>query len=110
MQNSIDGLLLGSRSGKADADEQLGFWEKINMSALAFYVYPLPQGTPFTSDDLSVSDNVEKLFDYMQILLAVVSKEGWDFLIRKYGYERLFEINNRSGWIDSETLDEFIEA
>lgn len=53
---------------------------------------------------------MEKLFDYMQILLAVVSKEGWDFLIRKYGYERLFEINNRSGWIDSETLDEFIEA
>ncbi|WP_300799500.1 hypothetical protein [uncultured Acetatifactor sp.] len=110
MQNSIDGLLLGSRSSNADADDRLGFWEKINMSALAFYVYPLPQGTPFTSDDLSVSDNVEKLFDYMQILLAVVSKEGWDFLIRKYGYERLFEINNRSGWIDSETLDEFIEA
>lgn len=71
---------------------------------------PASTGTPFTSDDLSVSDNVEKLFDYMQILLAVVSKEGWDFLIRKYGYERLFEINNRSGWIDSETLDEFIEA
>ena len=80
------------------------------MSVLAFYVYPLPQGTPFTSDDLSVSDNVEKLFDYMQILLAVVSKEGWNFLIQKYGYERLFEINSRSGWIDCETIEEFVEA
>ena len=46
----------------------------------------------------------------MQILLAVISKEGWDFLIQKYGYERLFEINNRSGWIDCETIEEFIEA
>ena len=69
-----------------------------------------PQGTPFTSDDLSSSDNVEKLFDYIQILLAVISKEGWNFLIQHYGYEQLFKINNRSGWIDCETLDEFIET
>ena len=79
------------------------------VSALAFYVYPAPQGTIFTSKDLSVAENVEKLFDYMQILLAMISKEGWDFLIWKYGYEKLFEINNRSDWIDCETLDEFIE-
>lgn len=80
------------------------------MSVLAFYVYPVPRGTSFTSDDLSCADNVEKLFDYMQILLAVISKEGWDFLIQKYGYERLFEINNRSGWIDCETIEEYVEA
>lgn len=80
------------------------------MKTLAFYVYPLPQGTPFTENDLSSPDNVERLFDYMQILLALIYKEGWDFLIRQYGYEGLFEINSRSGWIDCETLDEYIEA
>lgn len=79
------------------------------MSALAFYVYPLPQGTSCTSDDLSFAENVKELFDYMQIFLAVISKEGWNFLIQQYGYERLFEINNRSGWIDCETIGEFVE-
>ena len=87
-----------------------GLREKPIMDTLAFYVYPLPQGTSFTSDDLSVPDHVEKLFDYMQIMLAVISKKGWDFLIQQYGYENLFAINNRSGWIDCETLDAFIAA
>lgn len=45
----------------------------------------------------------------MQIILAVISKEGWYFLIQQYGYERLFEINNQSGWIDYETIGEFVE-
>lgn len=79
------------------------------MNTLAYYLYPEPQGTPYTADDLSLPDNVERLFDYMQILLAVISKEGWNFLIQQYGYEKLFEINNRSEWIDCETLDAFIE-
>ena len=80
------------------------------MNTLAFYVYPLPQGTSFTADDLSVPVNVETLFNYMQIWLAAISKEGWEFLIRQYGYEKLFEINIKSDWIDCEELDEFIEA
>lgn len=80
------------------------------MNTLAFYVYPLPQGTSFTADDLSVPVNVETLFDYRQIWLAVISKEGWEFLIQQYGYDGLFEINSKSGWIDCERLDEFIEV
>ena len=80
------------------------------MDTLAFYIYPLPQGTSFTANDLSVSDNVRILFDYMQIFLAVISKEGWEFLIQQYGYDGLFEINSKSGWIDCERLDEFIEV
>ena len=80
------------------------------MNTLAFYVYPLPQGTSFTADDLSVPGNVEMLFNYMQIWLATISKEGWEFLIQQYGYEKLFEINIKSDWIDCEELDEFIEA
>ena len=80
------------------------------MDTLAFYICPLPQGTSFTANGLSVSDNVRILFDYMQIFLAVISKEGWEFLIQQYGYDGLFEINSKSDWIDCERLDEFIEA
>lgn len=50
-----------------------------------------------------------RLFDYMQILLAVISKEGWSYLIQKYGYEQLFKINKKNGWIDCESINEFIE-
>lgn len=49
------------------------------------------------------------LFNYMQIWLAAISKEGWEFLIQQYGYEKLFEINIKSDWIDCEELDEFIK-
>lgn len=82
----------------------------VKMRTLAFYLYPEPQGTSFTADDLSFPDNVETLFGYMPLLLAVIYKEGWNFLIQQHGYEKLFEINNMSEWIDCETLDEFIES
>lgn len=76
---------------------------------MAFYIYPFPKGTSYTAKELSCSDTVETLFDYMQILDAVIYKEGWDFLIQQYGYQKLFEINNRSEWLACETLEEFIE-
>jgi hypothetical protein len=79
------------------------------MNTLAFYIYPTPRGTHYTSKDLNTPEKVEKLFDYMQIHLAIISKEGWDFLIKQYGYEQLFEINKRSKWLDCKSLKEFIE-
>lgn len=78
------------------------------MDTLAYYMYPVPSGTRFTADNLISPQEVETVFDYLQILLAVVSQEGWDFLIQQHGYEILFEINKKSGWIDCETLSEFI--
>lgn len=31
-----------------------------------------------------------------------------DFIMRQYGYVKLFKITDRSGWIECKTLDEFI--
>jgi hypothetical protein len=74
---------------------------------LAYRIYPLPSGTDYCEDDLCDEKEVEKLFDYAQILEVVIFKEGWEFLIAHYGYEKLFDINQKSGWFDCEDVSEF---
>lgn len=80
------------------------------MDTLAFYIYPIPKGTSVHRKELSCRENVLKLFNACQILEAVISKQGWDFLIDSYGYEQLFSINKDSEWFDCCFLDEFIEC
>ena len=78
---------------------------------LGFYIYPLPGGTEYTAADLENPDKVIELFDYCAILEGMVTKEGWDFLIDLYGYEKLFQMDKESEliwWADS--LEEFIEG
>ena len=48
---------------------------------------------------------MKELFDYCQILLANIAKEGWRFLIKTYGFSGLLAINSKSGWFD-ETDDQ----
>ena len=67
---------------------------------LAWYQYPKPDGTSFY--DLSDPAIVEIIFDYCQILLAYVTKEGWQSLVKVHGIEGLLVINKRSGWFDEE--------
>ncbi|SHJ96051.1 hypothetical protein SAMN02745163_02930 [Clostridium cavendishii DSM 21758] len=76
---------------------------------LAIYIYPLPKGTSYYKEDLQHKEKVIELFDYCQILEGVIYLEGWNFLIDKYGYEALYEIDKESGWFDSESIEEFIE-
>ena len=54
-------------------------------------------------------DKVRQLFDYCQILLATVSREGWKFLINTYGLSRVVTINRESGWFDEEDDQEAIK-
>ena len=74
---------------------------------LAFYVYPKPEGKKYYRDDLINPNIVIEIFDYCQILLAYITKAGWDFLVDYYGYEALFELNNVSGWMDCDSLSEY---
>lgn len=74
---------------------------------LAFRVYPEPKGTNYFDHDLQTEDQVIMLFDYCQILEAIIKPEGWQFLIEKYGFKKLYELNNRSGWMDCDPLAEF---
>lgn len=68
---------------------------------LAFYHYPFVQNQNFREyikEDLSQVSKVEELFDYCQILEAYITKSGWDYLIHKYEYEGLYDIDQKSGW------------
>lgn len=79
------------------------------MKALALYIYPLTKGTEYTAADLVNQNKVIELFNYCQILEAIIYKDGWDFLIQHYGYEKLYKINKESDWLDCNSLEEFIQ-
>ena len=64
-------------------------------------------GPGYREEDLRDPALVEELFDYCQILYAVISKEGWDFLLSTHGLEDLYRIDCRSGWHDSPNLAAF---
>lgn len=76
-------------------------------TVLAYRIYPKPQGTSYYEEDLLDEQKVLELFDYCQILEASIFKEGWEFLIKQFGIEKLFELNQISGWLDVNDLSEF---
>lgn len=76
---------------------------------LAYRIYPEPNGTDYFEKDLQSEFDVECLFDFCQILEAIIFREGWHYLVDKFGYANLFKIDKRSMWIDCDTLEEYIE-
>ena len=83
---------------------------------LAYYLYPFVQNRDvreYTKEDILKPEKVEELFDYCQILEAYITKNGWQFLIESYGYDKLYEIDKRSGWLSDQStesnLEEYIE-
>ena len=78
-----------------------------NRRLLAYRIYPLPNGTEYFEDAIKNERDVEDLFDYAQILELIIYKDGWDYLITTFGFDKLYEINQRSGWFDCISIDEF---
>ena len=76
---------------------------------IAYRMYPLPKGTVYSEDDIQTIEDVIKLFDYCQILEALISKEGWEYLIDRFGIEGLYEADKKSGWFDCDSIEEFAE-
>ncbi len=76
---------------------------------IAYRIYPLPNGTRYTEDDIQTIDDVVIIFDYCQILEANISKKGWKYLLDKFGMDGLFEADKRSGWFDCGSVEEFAE-
>lgn len=75
---------------------------------IAYRIYPLPNGTVYTEEDVKTLDDVVGIFDYCQIMEAMISKNGWDYLIEKFGVEGLYEADKESGWFDSDSIGMFI--
>lgn len=76
---------------------------------IAYRIYPLPNGTIYTEDEIKTINDVVKIFDYCQILEASISKVGWSYLIEKFGMNELFEADRISGWFDCASIEEFAE-
>ena len=77
---------------------------------IAYKIYPLPNGTKYTEEDIQTIDDVIRIFDYCQILEAYISINGWNYLIDRFGLNELFEADKRSGWFDCNSIEEFTEA
>jgi hypothetical protein len=82
--------------------------EKVDKKWLAYRIYPEPSGTEYQYSNLMNKAEVECLFDYCQVLEAMISRDGWKVLIDYYGFQGLYEINEKSGWFDCDNLEEFI--
>ena len=74
---------------------------------VAFRIYPLPDGKVYTEEDIKNLEDVVELFDYCQIYEAMISKEGWDYLIDTFGMEMLYEADKKSGCFSADSLEEF---
>lgn len=78
-------------------------------NTLAFY---MPYGNEdaikeYSKEELKDPAIVKQVFDYCQILEGNITYSGWLFLLKQYGYDRLYDIDQESGWFDSASLEEF---
>lgn len=77
---------------------------------LATYVYPLPNGTDYFEKDLKSEKGILILFDYCQILKAIIYDVGWEFIFHNYSLTEVIEIDRESGWFDEEDIGETIKS
>lgn len=77
---------------------------------LAWRKYPKPLGSNYYNHSLGKEFYVKVLFDFCQILEATIFPEGWDFLLSNYGLKRLYEIDEKSGWFDRNSTEEWLES
>ena len=57
---------------------------------VAYRIYPLPKGMVYSEDDIQTIEDVIKLFDYCQILEAIILKDGWEYLIDRFYFSCTF--------------------
>lgn len=77
---------------------------------LAWRKYPEPKGENYFKQDLQYRFKVIELFDYCQILEAVIFNKGWEFLFETYGLKEIIKIDKESSWFDYEDIGETIKS
>lgn len=80
------------------------------MRELASFCAPYGTGNyrEYTAEELADTESLERIFDECQIYYAQITADGWHFLIAHHGFEKLYEIDKKSGWFDEDTLEEYI--
>lgn len=90
-----------------DSDRVAFFWSLCDSAIMFDYKQ---------SDFKDISD-VKRLFencknsclidDYAHPPICFIYGEGWEFLIKRFGYESLFEINREVGWFNTKDIELF---
>lgn len=83
---------------------------KPNSKILAIHIHPLPNGIRLYKKDLDNEEKVLLLFDSCQILRSGIFAEGWHYLLEKFGLIKLYQIDLRSGWFDTENKEDWLES
>jgi len=77
---------------------------------LALNINPAPKGFELFESDLNEEIKILKLFDSCQILQSIIYPKGWEYLLKKYGLIKLYEIDLESGWFDTDNKKEWLES
>ena len=82
----------------------------IKTEILAWRKFPEPSGENYTDEQLCEKQKVIELFDYCQVLEAVIFDKGWKYLFDKYGLKGIIEIDSKSQWMNDEDIGEWITS
>lgn len=69
---------------------------------LAFECFGAQIGKSWYAEDFQNDKDVERAFDLAQIQQLFITAEGWQYLFESFGIEKLFEIDRKSGWFETE--------
>lgn len=77
---------------------------------LAWRKYPIPDGMYYYQENLETKEAIIQLFDACQLLEASITADGWDYLLSNFGVKEIYQIDQKSGWLDMETPELWLEA
>ena len=77
---------------------------------LAFECFETKLGKNYFVEDLKSDRQIEMLFDLTQILCAAITDIGWQHLFVEIGIKRVYQIDKKSGWFDTDIEKEWIES
>lgn len=77
---------------------------------LAYKIDPQPDGTRLYENDLQTEEDIIQLFDACQLIRTMICAEGWKYLLNKFGLIGLYQVDLKSGWLDTENKQEWLES
>ena len=83
---------------------------KLKTEILAWRRIPKTKGENYTEKELCETQKVIELFDYCQILQAVIFDVGWKYLFEKYELKGIIGIDSKSQWLNDEDIGEWISS
>lgn len=85
-------------------------WYTEKDEILAFEYFGSEIGKDYYLNDLETDEQIEMLFDLCQILRANITDVGWKYLFEKISIQRIYQIDKKSGWFDTENEKDWIES